>query len=79
MCLRFRVSPMNLRKARCSVESPDDGPRGGMSLQLAISGEVELTCQRCLAACGIVVEIVRTLHLARNEVELERLDALPDS
>lgn len=25
------------------------------------------------------VEIGRTLHLARNEAELERLDALPDS
>ena len=49
-----------------------------MALALEIRGEVELTCQRCLGGLAHRIEIVRTLHLARNEDELERLDALPD-
>lgn len=52
--------------------------RGGLSLQVTVSGEVGLVCQRCLGGMSHVVEIERTLHLARSEAELERLDALPD-
>jgi len=62
----------------CRVTGRAD-QRGGMSLQLAISGEVEMTCQRCLGGVKQVIEIEHTLLLARNESELERLDALPDS
>jgi len=62
----------------CRVIGQTD-QRGGMSLRLAISGEVELTCQRCLGAMQHAVQIERTLYLARNEAELERLEALPDS
>jgi len=53
--------------------------RGSLSLQVSISGEVGLTCQRCLGSMPYAVEVERTLYLARNEAELERLDALPDS
>ncbi len=53
--------------------------RGSLSLQLTVSGKVELPCQRCLGSMPYVVEVGRTLYLARNEAEMERLDALPDS
>lgn len=53
--------------------------RGSLSLNVSISGEVRLTCQRCLDSMPYVIGIERTLYLARNEAELERLDALPDS
>ncbi len=53
--------------------------RGSLSLQVSISGDVELVCQRCLGSMPYTVELERTLYLARNEAELERLDALPDS
>ncbi len=53
--------------------------RGSLSLQLAASGEVQLTCQRCLGSMSYKVDVERTLYLARNEAEMERLDALPDS
>ena len=46
---------------------------------MSISGEAGLTCQRCLGSMPYTVEVERTLYLARNEAELERLDALPDS
>jgi uncharacterized protein len=62
----------------CRVSGRTD-QRGGLSLHLTVRGEVELTCQRCLGGMRHAVEIERTLHLARNETELERLDALPDS
>ena len=55
------------------------GQRGSLSLQVSISGEVGLTCQRCLGSMPYAVGLERTLYLARNEAELERLDALPDS
>ena len=61
----------------CRVAGRAD-PRGGLSLQVTVSGEVGLICQRCLGDMQHAVEIERTLHLARNEAELERLDALPD-
>lgn len=60
----------------CRVGGRTD-PRGGMALELFIHGEVELTCQRCLEDLKHAVGIERTVHLARNEDELERLDALP--
>jgi len=53
--------------------------RGSLSLQLTVSGDVELSCQRCLGSMPYKVEVGRTLYLARNEAEMERLDALPDS
>lgn len=53
--------------------------QGGMSLRLEVQGQAEMTCQRCLGAMQHSVEIDRRVHLARNEAELERLDALPDS
>jgi uncharacterized protein len=53
--------------------------RGSLSLQLMVSGEVELPCQRCLVSMPYKVDVERTLYLARNEAEMERLDALPDS
>jgi len=53
--------------------------RGSLSLQLTVSGDVQLTCQRCLGSMPYQVEVERTLYLARNEAEMERLDALPDS
>ncbi len=62
----------------CRVAGQTD-QRGGLSLLLAIRGEVEMTCQRCLGGMRHAVQIERTLHLARNEAELERLDALPGS
>jgi uncharacterized protein len=54
-------------------------PRGSLSLQVSISGDVELVCQRCLGSMPYTVELERALYLARNDAELERLDALPDS
>ena len=62
----------------CRVDGAADA-QGGLSLQLTVRGTVELTCQRCLGGMPHAVEIERTLFLARNETELERLDALPDS
>ncbi len=53
--------------------------RGSLSLHVSINGAVGLTCQRCLGSMPYTVEVERTLYLARNEAELERLDALPDS
>ena len=53
--------------------------RGSLSLQVTVSGDVDMTCQRCLNPMPYRVEVERTLYLARNKAELERLDALPDS
>lgn len=53
--------------------------RGSLSLNVSIRGEVGVTCQRCLGSMPHTVELERRLYLARNEAELERLDALPDS
>lgn len=61
----------------CRVAGQADR-QGGMSLHLTIRGEVGLTCQRCLGNLAHQVDIGRVLYLARNETELERLDALPD-
>jgi uncharacterized protein len=52
---------------------------GSLSLKLMVQGQVGLTCQRCLGGMQHTVEIDRMVYLARTEIELERLDALPDS
>jgi uncharacterized protein len=62
----------------CRVVGRTD-QRGSLSLRVSISGEARLTCQRCLGEMPYRVEVERTLYLARNEAEMERLDALPDS
>ncbi len=62
----------------CRVDGDADA-QGGLLFHLTIRGTVEMTCQRCLGGMQHAVQIERTLHLARNETELERLDALPDS
>jgi uncharacterized protein len=62
----------------CRVTGQAD-QRGGMSLRLEVGGDVALTCQRCLGSLVHRVDTGRTLHLARNETELERLDAMPDA
>jgi uncharacterized protein len=62
----------------CRVEGRTD-QRGGLSLKVAIRGQVELTCQRCLSGMPYTVGVERLIHLARNETELERLDEQPDS
>jgi uncharacterized protein len=62
----------------CRVAGRTD-QRGSLSLKVSISGEVGLTCQRCLGGMPYTVAIERTLYLARNEAEMEQLDALPDS
>ncbi len=62
----------------CRVVGRTD-QRGSLSLKVSISGEVALTCQRCLGSMPYTVALERTLYLARNEAEMERLDALPDS
>ncbi len=62
----------------CRVEGRADS-RGGLSLKLVASGEVGTICQRCLKDMQYPVQVERVVHLARNDAELERLDALPDS
>ena len=52
---------------------------GSLSLKVAVHGEVEMTCQRCLSGMQHTVAIERTVYLARTEVEMERLDEMPDS
>lgn len=52
---------------------------GSLSLKLAVHGQVELTCQRCLGGMQHAIEIDRTVYLARTETEMERLDEMPDS
>ncbi len=52
---------------------------GSLSLHLIVRGDVELTCQRCLGGMQHAIEIDRMVYLARTDVELNRLDALPDS
>ncbi|NDP48088.1 MAG: hypothetical protein GZ085_06765 [Sulfuriferula multivorans] len=52
---------------------------GGLSLKLTVHGQVELMCQRCLSGMPHVIEIDRTVYLARTETEMERLDEMPDS
>jgi uncharacterized protein len=62
----------------CRVSGQAD-QLGSLSLKLTIHGQVELTCQRCLNGMQHEVKIDRVVYLARTEIELERLDALPDS
>lgn len=53
--------------------------QGGCVLHLAIRGDVDLICQRCLGGLTHEVAIERDVYLARNVAELERRDADPDS
>ncbi len=53
--------------------------QGGCVLHLEIRGDVDLTCQRCLGGLTHEVAIERDVYLARNDAELERRDADPDS
>jgi uncharacterized protein len=62
----------------CRVVGRTD-QRGSLSLHVSIGGEAGLICQRCLGGMPYTVAIERTLYLAHNEAEMERLDALPDS
>lgn len=62
----------------CRVVGRTDS-RGSLLLNVSIRGEASLTCQRCLGSMPYTVAIERTLYLARNEAEMERLDALPGS
>jgi uncharacterized protein len=50
---------------------------GALSLRIEIRGDVALSCQRCLGELPYTVDIAHALHLARDETELERLDAMP--
>ena len=52
---------------------------GSLSMRLMVHGQVEMTCQRCLGPMQQAIEIDHMVLLARNETELERLDAIPDS
>lgn len=52
---------------------------GSLSLKVRVQGQVEMTCQRCLGTMRHAVEIDRMVYLARTELELERLDDMPDS
>ena len=52
---------------------------GSLSLKVTVQGQVEMTCQRCLGAMQHTVEIDRVVYLARSEVEMERLDEMPES
>lgn len=61
----------------CRVAGEADAS-GALSFGIEIRGDVTLTCQRCLGGLQYTVDIHRTLHLARDETELERLDAEPD-
>lgn len=61
----------------CRVAGEADAA-GALRLRIEIRGEVMLTCQRCLGALRHAVDIEHVLHLARDEAELERFDALPE-
>lgn len=61
----------------CRVDGQADR-QGCMQLKLRIQGDVGLTCQRCLGTLVHRIDIDFVVHLARDETELERLDALPD-
>lgn len=61
----------------CRVAGVADAS-GALSFGIEIHGDVTLTCQRCLGELPYTVGIHRTLQLARDENELERLDAEPD-
>ncbi len=60
---------------RVAGEASDSG---ALSLRVEIRGEVTLTCQRCLGELPYTVDIGHTLHFARDEGELERLDEMAD-
>lgn len=47
-------------------------------LHVHIAGEVVGECQRCLEDCAVAVDVERTVYVARDDVEFERLDARGD-
>ena len=51
---------------------------GGLILALAIRGETEATCQRCLGSLKQELEIERDIYLARTESEIARLESRGD-
>jgi uncharacterized protein len=57
----------------CRVAGETDAQRRPV-LHVVISGEVKLTCQRCMGEMPFRVDIDRRLHLARDAAELERLE-----
>lgn len=60
---------------RVAGEASDSG---ALSLRIEIRGDVTLTCQRCLGELQYTVAVAHALHLAQDETELERLDAMPE-
>ena len=49
--------------------------RGRPQLHCALSGNVQLLCQRCLRPVDVTVSSDRLLYLAGSEAEAERLEA----
>ena len=47
----------------------------GPYLKLEVEGAAGLTCQRCLGPMMLPIALVRTVRLARDDLELNRLDA----
>lgn len=62
----------------CRVAGSTDSHRGCV-LRVKVSGEVELTCQRCLGPLTHKLIIACDIYLARNEAELERRNADSES
>lgn len=51
---------------------------GRPALQVRVSGELQLTCQRCLKALPYVLAVDATLVLARSEAEIEAQPVEPE-
>lgn len=62
---------------RWSVRGDHD-KLGHPQLHLAVAGEVELTCQRCLQPFAYAVQSESVLVLAANEDEADRIEELVD-
>jgi uncharacterized protein len=52
---------------------------GRPALRIKVSGNLQLTCQRCLGALGFELAVDSLLVLARNEAEIETQPIDPDS
>ena len=57
----------------CRVDGEVDAQER-LALRVTVRGEVVLTCQRCLGDLPFDVDIERRILLARDAVELERLE-----
>jgi len=57
----------------CRVAGDMDAQRRSR-LRIVVRGEVVLTCQRCMGELPHTVDIDRTVYLARDEAQVERLD-----